>query len=289
MLQSMTGFGRATRQWQDKTFTVEVRTLNSKMMDLNLKLPQEYRAKEIEFRKIVADALVRGKADVYIQVEMQDAVQVPSINRTAAAAYFSEIKSLQEELGVSSPDILRQVLSIPEVYRSQKVEPTTEEFEVLEKTLLTALSETEVFRNLEGEALRIEFTENIGHIGNLLQQIEPFEQERVQTIKDRIQRNLEEKMAEFIDKNRLEQEFIMYIEKLDVSEEKMRLQNHLDYFIETTHLGKDVGKKLGFIAQEIGREINTLGSKSNHAEMQKVVVQMKDYLEKLKEQILNTL
>lgn len=289
MLQSMTGFGRATNQWDNKTFTVEVRTLNSKMLDLNLKLPQEYRAKEIEFRKIVADALVRGKVDVFMQVEMQDAAQLPGINKTIAKAYFNEIQELQNELGVSSPDIMRQVLSFPEVFRSQKFEPTETELELLEKTLIAALVQTNVFRNQEGEALRIEFQENIEQIGALLLQIEPFEDERVQTIKDRIQRNLEEKMAELIDKNRLEQEFIMYIEKLDVSEEKMRLKNHLDYFIETMNLGPDVGKKLGFIAQEIGREINTLGSKSNHADMQKVVVQMKDYLEKIKEQILNTL
>lgn len=289
MLQSMTGFGRATGNWMNKSFTIEIRALNSKMLDLTLKLPQEFRSKEIDFRKLMADGLLRGKIDVAIQVDNQSLQTVPQINLEVAKAYYEQIRRLETEINRDSPDPIALILRVPEVLSNSKQEPDEAEINYLQSLIEQALQHTIAFREQEGQALIKDFTENIKQIGHLMTLLEPYENERIQTVKERLQRNLEEKLNEYIDQNRLEQEFIMYIEKLDISEEKMRLSNHLNYFIETMNDGTDVGKKLGFISQEIGREINTLGSKSNHAEMQKIVVQMKDLLEKIKEQILNTL
>jgi uncharacterized protein (TIGR00255 family) len=289
MLQSMTGFGRATGNWMNKSFTVEIRTLNSKMLDLSLKLPQEFRSKEIDFRKTIADRLVRGKIDVFIQSDNQSAQAIPQINLEVAKGFYEQIRLLETEINRDSPDPIALILRVPEVLSNSKSEPEESEIEFVQNLLEIALQNTVSFRTQEGQALVKDFSENILQIGHLMTLLEPYENERIQTVKERLQRNLEEKLGEYIDQNRLEQEFILYIEKLDISEEKMRLSNHLNYFIETMNDGTDVGKKLGFISQEIGREINTLGSKSNHAEMQKIVVQMKDLLEKIKEQILNTL
>ena len=289
MLHSMTGYGRATASDFNKNYTVEIRALNSKMLDLTLKMPQEFRNKEIDFRKSISDCLQRGKIDVLVQVENQNSSAAPTINQEVAKAFYEQIHLLETQLNRSTPDPLALILRVPEVLSNAKSEPKAEEYDLLQKLINQALDGLEAFRAQEGQALVIEFRANILNIASLLQQLEPFESERVDVIKERLRKNLEDKLSEYIDQNRLEQEFIMYIEKLDISEEKMRLSNHLDYFLSTMEEGKDVGKKLGFIAQEIGREINTLGSKSNHAEMQKIVVQMKDYLEKIKEQILNTL
>lgn len=289
MLQSMTGFGRATGNWMNKSFTVEIRTLNSKMLDLSLKLPQEFRSKEIEFRKIIADGLMRGKIDVNIQVDNPSSLNVPQINLEVAKAFYEQIRRLETEINRDSPDPIAMIMRVPEVLSNAKQEPDEQEFLFLQNLLNSALECTMAFRAQEGAALVKDFTANIKQIEHLMMLLEPYENERIHAVKERLQRNLEDKLGEYIDQNRLEQEFILYIEKLDISEEKMRLSNHLNYFIETLNDGTDVGKKLGFISQEIGREINTLGSKSNHAEMQKIVVQMKDLLEKIKEQILNTL
>jgi uncharacterized protein (TIGR00255 family) len=289
MLQSMTGFGRATGSWMNKSFTVEIRTLNSKMLDLTMKLPQEFRSKEIEFRKILSDGLVRGKIDVSIQLDNQSTQAIPQINLDVAKGFYEQIRLLETEINRDSPDPIALIMRMPEVLSNTKQEPDEQEIQFLQNLLDSALQNTIAFRAQEGQALVKDFSENIKQIGHLMTLLEPYEHERIITVKERLQRNLEEKLGEYIDQNRLEQEFILYIEKLDISEEKMRLSNHLNYFIETMNDGTDVGKKLGFISQEIGREINTLGSKSNHAEMQKIVVQMKDLLEKIKEQILNTL
>lgn len=289
MLHSMTGYGRATASDLNKNFTVEIRALNSKMLDLTIKLPQEFRNKEIDFRKQISDRLQRGKIDVLIQVENQSSNAAPTINQEVAKAFYEQINKLEVELNRFSSDPLALILRVPEVLSNAKTEPNEQEFELLHGLVEQALNALESFRAQEGAALVDEFETNINAIGALISELEPFEVERVDLIKQRMRKNLEEKLADYIDQNRLEQEFIMYIEKLDISEEKMRLSNHLEYFLSTMKEGKDVGKKLGFISQEIGREINTLGSKSNHAEMQKVVVQMKDLLEKIKEQILNTL
>lgn len=289
MLHSMTGYGRATASDLNKNFTVEIRALNSKMLDLTIKLPQEFRNKEIDFRKQISDRLQRGKIDVLIQVENQSSNAAPTINQEVAKAFYEQINKLEVELNRFSSDPLALILRVPEVLSNAKTEPNEQEFELLHGLVEQALNALESFRAQEGAALVHEFETNINAIGALISELEPFEVERVDLIKQRMRKNLEEKLADYIDQNRLEQEFIMYIEKLDISEEKMRLSNHLEYFLYTMKEGKDVGKKLGFISQEIGREINTLGSKSNHAEMQKVVVQMKDLLEKIKEQILNTL
>lgn len=289
MLHSMTGYGRSTASEFNKNFTVEIRALNSKMLDLTVKLPQEFRNKEIDFRKQIADRVLRGKIDVLIQVENQHSSAAPIINQEVAKSFYEQINLLESELNRFSPDPIALILRVPEVLSNAKTEPTDAEYELIQALINQALDGLEAFRGQEGQALIQEFDANISSISSLLKELEPFEGERVEVIKDRLRKNLEDKLAEYIDQNRLEQEFIMYIEKLDISEEKMRLANHLDYFLSTMREGKDVGKKLGFISQEIGREINTLGSKSNHAEMQKIVVQMKDLLEKIKEQILNTL
>lgn len=289
MLHSMTGYGRSTASEFNKNFTVEIRALNSKMLDLTVKLPQEFRNKEIDFRKQISDRVLRGKIDVLIQVENQNSSAAPTINQEVAKSFYEQINLLENELNRFSPDPIALLLRIPDVLSSAKSEPTDTEYDLIQALISNALDGLESFREQEGQALIQEFGANISSISNLLKGLEPFEDERVDVIKERLRKNLEDKIAEFIDQNRLEQEFIMYIEKLDISEEKMRLANHLDYFMTTMREGKDVGKKLGFISQEIGREINTLGSKSNHAEMQKIVVQMKDLLEKIKEQILNTL
>jgi len=289
MLQSMTGYGRASGTWMNKSFTVEIRTLNSKMLDLTIKLPQEFRAKEIDYRKLVAEKLLRGKIDVSIFIENQDAKVGPEINMDLARAYFEQIHLLETAFDRVSPDAIGLILRMPEMTSNQKHEPCDEEFDFLFTLIDQATNQTVAFRAQEGEALAHEFKTNIELIAELQKSLEPYENERMLFVKERLQRNLEDKLGEYLDQNRLEQEFIMYIEKLDISEEKMRLTNHLSYFIETMLEGTDVGKKLGFISQEIGREVNTLGSKSNHAEMQKIVVQMKDLLEKIKEQILNTL
>jgi uncharacterized protein (TIGR00255 family) len=289
MLHSMTGYGRATASELNKNFTVEIRSLNSKMLDLTVKLPQEFRNKEIDFRKIISDRLQRGKIDVLIHIENQNDNAAPTINQGIAKAFYDQIVLLENEINRKTLDPLALILRVPEVMSNAKKEPQEEEYLLLQKLIEQGLDGLEEFREQEGAALVLEFTTNIRHIHDLLQLLEPFEEERVSTIKDKLRKNLEDKLSEFIDQNRLEQEFILYIEKLDISEEKMRLANHLEYFLKTMKEGKDVGKKLGFIAQEIGREVNTLGSKSNHVEMQKIVVQMKDLLEKIKEQILNTL
>ncbi len=285
----MTGYGRSTASEFNKNYTVEIRALNSKMLDLTVKLPQEFRNKEIDFRKQISDRLQRGKIDVLIQVEQQNSSAAPTINQEIAQAFFKQIEMLEDTIGRKTPDPVALILRVPEVLSNSKSEPGEEEFNLVQQLIEQTLNNVESFRAQEGLALYKEFESNIKSIEALTKQLEPFEAERVDIIKERLRKNLEDKLAEFIDQNRLEQEFILYIEKLDISEEKVRLANHLNYFLSTMNEGKDVGKKLGFIAQEIGREINTLGSKSNHAEMQKVVVQMKDLLEKIKEQILNTL
>jgi uncharacterized protein (TIGR00255 family) len=285
----MTGYGRASITQDNKTYTVEIRALNSKILDLSMKIPSEYRSMEIEYRKIVSNRLLRGKIDVQIQIDNQNESATSEINQALALAYYNQIAMLEETVKRKSVDPLAIIFKLPDVVVQSKKDPSEGDFKLIESLINQALNDLENFRKQEGDALFVEFQSQIKAIGDLLKAIEPFEDERVTTVKEKLRKNLEDKLGELMDNNRLEQEFILYIEKLDVSEEKMRLANHLHYFIETMNDGKEAGKKLGFITQEIGREINTLGSKSNHAEMQKIVVQMKDALEKIKEQILNTL
>lgn len=288
MLLSMTGFGKSNGVFESKKVSVEIRSLNSKGLDLSLKIASPYRDLETDIRKMLSENLDRGKVDIGIFIESTNESLNSIINNEVATKYYSAIKKLNESWGEAPQDYLSIVLRMPEVLNTQTAELTQEE----KKWILNLVNETcgklNDFRAQEGAALKKEFELRIGEIRSLLSQIEAFEDIRILQIKERILKGLKELEHPGLDQNRLEQEMIFYLEKLDVSEEKMRLTNHLNYFIETMSSPLS-GKKLGFIAQELGREINTLGSKSNHGDMQRLVVEMKDNLEKIKEQVLNTL
>ena len=288
MLLSMTGFGKSNGVFESKKVSVEIRSLNSKGLDLSLKIASPYRDLETAIRKMLSENLDRGKVDVGIFIESTNESLNNILNNEVATKYYSAIKKLNESWGEAPQDYLSIVLRMPEVLNTQTAELTEEE----KKWILNLVNETcgklNDFRAQEGAALKKEFELRIGEIRSLLSQIEAFEDIRILQIKERILKGLKELEHPGLDQNRLEQEMIFYLEKLDVSEEKMRLINHLNYFIETMNSPLS-GKKLGFIAQELGREINTLGSKSNHGDMQRLVVEMKDNLEKIKEQVLNTL
>jgi uncharacterized protein (TIGR00255 family) len=284
----MTGFGKATGSFQGKKVTVEVRSLNSKTLDLNVRIASNYRELEPQIRNIISAELDRGKIDVNINIDSTGDTKNFSINKDLAKAYFQDLKDVNSLIGGSTEDYLSLILRMPEIYNNEREELGDEEKAWLLQLCQDACNSLNEFRRQEGQALENEFNQRIGEIKSLLEQVPKYEQERIEIVRSRIKKGLEELQNIQIDNNRLEQEMIFYIEKLDVSEEKMRLSNHLDYYLETMVLPKS-GKKLGFISQEIGREINTLGSKSNQADMQKLVVDMKDSLEKIKEQILNTL
>ena len=285
---SMTGFGKATGSFHSKKISVEVRSLNSKSLDLNVRLSSHYRELEASIRNHVAELLDRGKIDVNINLDSTGDTKNYTINKDLAKAYYQDLKEVNGMIGEHSPDYLSMILRMPDIYINEREELTEEEKQWVMSRVKEACHNLNEVRRQEGLALEKEFTDRIEDIRALLNEVPKYENERIETIRERIRKGLEELENGNHDNNRLEQEMIFYIEKLDVSEEKMRLANHLDYYLETMRLPLS-GKKLGFISQEIGREINTLGSKSNHAEMQKLVVDMKDNLEKIKEQILNTL
>ncbi|MCI1680941.1 MAG: YicC family protein [Bacteroides sp.] len=292
MIQSMTGYGRVTVELPDKKVNVEIKSLNSKAMDISTRIAPVYREKEIEIRNEIAKALERGKVDLNLWIEKKDMEQLATpINQELIEAYYNRIKSIVAATGIPEPDDwFSNLLRLPDVMtKNDTLELTEEEWEVVHRALGTAIEHLVDFRKQEGAALDKKFREKIANISRLLTDVAPYEKERVDKIKDRISDALEKTLSIDYDKNRLEQELIYYIEKLDINEEKQRLSNHLKYFISTLDNGSGQGKKLGFIAQEMGREINTLGSKSNHAEMQKIVVQMKDELEQIKEQVLNVM
>jgi uncharacterized protein (TIGR00255 family) len=288
LLQSMTGFGKANGHFQDKKISVEVRSLNSKGLDLNLKIPSSYRDLESPIRKLVTENLLRGKMDLGIYIESQQHQVAGLINEQVATAYFEKLKAINTSWGTNTQDYLALVLRMPEVLTSQFEELSAPEAAFILDLVLQACSQLQKFRKQEGLSLATDLLDNLAHIQTELKTIVPYEQERVAQVKERIQKGLASIDESRIDANRLEQEMIYYVEKLDISEEKQRLQQHLNYFTET--LSQEAsGKKLGFIAQEMGREINTLGSKCNHSEIQRRVVIMKDHLEKIKEQVLNAL
>lgn len=291
MIQSMTGYGKAVVAYKDKKINVEIKSLNSKALDLNARIAPLYREKEMEMRQMVAQALIRGKVDFSIWIEKEEGVDATPINKALVGNYFSQMQNLAKEYGIPEPsDWFASLMRMPDVMTKTDVEVLTdEEWAVVRQAIEQALTAIVDFRIQEGAALQKKFTEKIDNIGALLASIEPYEQSRVEKIRNRIIEGLKSIPEVEYDKNRLEQELIYYIEKLDISEEKQRLSNHLKYFRETMEEEAGQGKKLGFIAQEMGREINTTGSKSNHAEMQKIVVKMKDELEQIKEQVLNAL
>ena len=292
MIQSMTGYGKATAELSDKKINVEIKSLNSKAMDLSTRIAPLYREKEIEIRNEIAKALERGKVDFSLWIDKKDACElITPINQDVVVAYYERIRTISETTGIPAPeDWFSTLLRMPDVMTKNDIqELSEEEWKAVHATVLQAIQNLVDFRIQEGAALEKKFREKISNIAKLLTSVDPYEKERVEKIKERITDALEKTISVGYDKNRLEQELIYYIEKLDINEEKQRLSNHLKYFINTMEDGSGQGKKLGFIAQEMGREINTLGSKSNHAEMQKIVVQMKDELEQIKEQVLNVM
>ena len=292
MIQSMTGYGKATVELPDKKINVEIKSLNSKSMDLSTRIAPIYREKEMEIRNEVSKTLERGKVDLSLWVEKKDTEQLATpINQELVATYYQHIKEISVATGIPEPeDWFSTLLRMPDVMTKTEVqELSEEEWQAAHQAVVEAVAHLVDFRKQEGVALEQKFREKISNIRSLLATVEPYEKERVAKIKDRIVEALEKTISVDYDKNRLEQELIYYIEKLDVNEEKQRLANHLNYFITTLEGGSGQGKKLGFIAQEMGREINPLGSKSNHAELQKIVVQMKDELEQIKEQVLNVM
>ena len=291
MIQSMTGYGKAVVAYKDKKINVEIKSLNSKALDLNARVAPLYREKEMEMRQMVAQALIRGKVDFSIWIEKEEGVDATPINKALVGNYYAQMQNLMTEFGIPEPkDWFFSLMRMPDVLTKTEVEVLTEEeWGVVRQAIEQALKAIVDFRIQEGLALQKKFKEKIDNIGALLASIEPYEQRRVEKIRNRIIDGLKSIPEVEYDKNRLEQELIYYIEKLDISEEKQRLSNHLKYFRETMEEEAGQGKKLGFIAQEMGREINTTGSKSNNAEMQNIVVKMKDELEQIKEQVLNAL
>ena len=287
----MTGYGKAVVAYKDKKINVEVKSLNSKQLDLQTRIAPLYREKEMEVRQMVAAAVVRGKVDFCLWVEKDAAVDATPINAALMENYYQQMKDIAAKTGIPmSEDPLYTLLRMPDVLaRTEQEELTDEEWGVVRAAVNEALDALVSFRRQEGAALQQKFTEKIDNIARLLASIEPYEKSRVEKIRQRITDGLQQIHDVEYDKNRLEQELIYYIEKLDISEEKQRLTNHLKYFRETMDEPAGQGKKLGFIAQEMGREINTTGSKSNQAEMQNIVVMMKDELEQIKEQVLNAL
>ena len=298
MIQSMTGYGKAEYAYADHKTIVEIRSLNSKQLDLTLKVAPLFRDKEADIRSLITAAVERGKIDVLIYTtsltgENGQPALTP-INKDAFRYYYNEVRSLQAELGINEADITAAVLRIPDVIKVQQgAELSDDEWAMLQSAVSEALNAFVAFRTQEGAALEAMFRDKLNGIEALLAEVEPYEKSRVAKIKARLLANLEqlsEQTKQAVDQNRLEAELIYYLEKLDITEEKVRLTNHIKYFRETlAEQGAGVGKKLGFVAQEMGREINTLGSKSNQSEMQIIVVKMKDILEQIKEQVLNVL
>ena len=292
MILSMTGYGKAVAKYQDKTIHVEVKALNSKALDCSTRIAPIYREKEMEIRKMIQESAVRGKIDFSIWVEKEVAGDAQAVNMPLVRSYYAQLQELSQELGIQTADILPVLMRMPDAVSRQEIEELSdEEWAAASACVKEALENLHDFRKQEGEALQKKFEEKLDNIAQLMGEIEPYEQSRVEKIRQRLTENLKAIPDVEYDKNRLEQELIYYIEKLDISEEKQRLTNHLKYFRDTMNedIPQGQGKKLGFIAQEMGREINTTGSKSNNAEMQNIVVQMKDELEQIKEQVLNAL
>ena len=290
MIQSMTGYGKTVVAYKGKKINVEVKSLNSKQLDLTTRIAPIYREKEMEVRQMVAEVLVRGKVDFSIWVEKDETTVAAPVNMELMEGYYRQLQGFAEKHGMTGIDWMQTLMRMPDVMSKNEVEVLEDdEWAQVRQGVSDALQHLVDFRTQEGAALEKKFAEKIDNIEQLLASIEPYEKSRVEKIRSRIVDGLKQIPEAEYDKNRLEQELIYYIEKLDISEEKQRLTNHLQYFRETMVDQPGQGKKLGFIAQEMGREINTTGSKSNQAEMQNIVVKMKDELEQIKEQVLNAL
>ncbi len=286
-IYSMTGFGKAVAQLPAKKITIEVKSLNSKQTDINMRMPTLFREKEGDLRQMTAEALQRGKIDINIYCEVTGVEEAPSINRDLVTAYIQQLKEISQLTGTQG-DLLGAVMSLPDVLQPADDTMSAEDWQAVQKVCHAALEQLADFRSIEGKKLETDLRERLESISAKMEESTQYDEERTQRIKDKLQRSLSE-LKESPDENRFEQELIYYLEKLDITEERVRLKSHLDYFEALLNEGGPVGKKLGFIGQEMGREINTMGSKANHANMQKLVVEMKDELEKIKEQVLNIL
>jgi uncharacterized protein (TIGR00255 family) len=290
MIKSMTGYGKAEIDIQGSTYSIEIRTLNSKQMDINIRIPSAFKSREIEIRNLLGQKLQRGKVDFNMSNLSQKQNNNLRLNQTIVKRYYAELSAMAKELGEEPDNLLSVISRLPDVFSAEEEEIGDEEWSLLKKAIEEATAKVNRFRTDEGSTLAAEFRQHIEEILTLLDQVPQYETARIDRIKTRIQKSLEENFSNVqYDKNRLEQEIIFYIEKLDITEEKIRLKKHCDYFLEVLQSEETVGKKLGFVLQEIGREINTLGSKANDATLQKLVVHMKDALEKIKEQMLNIL
>ncbi len=282
----MTGFGKSVEQLPSKKITIELKSLNSKSLDLNARIPSSYREKELLMRKTIAKTVLRGKVDFSLYLEMTAEQTSTVINKAVVKEYMNQLREIQPD--ANDVELLKMVVRMPDSLKTEREEIDEKEFEVIQNALQHAITQLDEYRIAEGKVLEKDFLFRIANISELLQKVIDIDDERMASVKVRLRRALDD-LKEQVDENRFEQELIYYLEKFDITEEKVRLANHLDYFSKTIHSPDSNGKKLGFITQEIGREINTIGSKSNYAPMQQLVVQMKDELEKIKEQLLNVL
>lgn len=283
MIQSMTGYGKSIIQLETKKISLEIKSLNSKNLDINTRFPGVYREKEIEVRRLIANNLVRGKVDMSFYIESTAAETSTKINREVVANYIKQLEEIYPE-----DDILSIAMRLPDVLKTEREELDPEEWALIQSGILEAIENLKEYRLSEGEELRIDFEQRIAVLKEKLQEVISLDGERLEQVRIRLKKSIKE-LEQTVDENRFEQELIYYLEKLDITEEKVRLTNHLNYFEKELDVNISNGKKLGFISQEIGREINTIGSKANFAPMQKAVVEMKDELEKIKEQLLNVL
>lgn len=289
MIRSMTGFGSASVQVGNKTILAEIKSVNSKFFDLSLRLPSVFREKELEIRTELNRTIERGKVECTVSIESPEAQRRATFNIELLKAYHEELKTVQQALNLKeTPELLRTLLNMPDVMVTEKNGLSEEDWKALQQALQGATNAFDVFRQKEGSTLKVDLEQRVVAIRDNMVRLEPFEKSRIEQVRKKLQTSLEEfvQVSE-IDRNRFEQELIYYLEKLDITEEKVRLKSHCDFFLKTMNEELSSGKKLSFIAQEIGREINTIGSKSNDAAMQKIVVDMKDDLEKIKEQVLN--
>ena len=290
MVRSMTGYGKAECEFSQKKVTIEIKSLNSKQMDLNTRISLLFREKDLEIRRELSEKLIRGKVDFILYTESLGDESATKINAGIVRSYYKQMEQIAADLNIPlDNNILQTILGLPEVVKNEREELNDQEWKSILEKIAEAVDALDKFRIQEGSILKQDLISNVNTITTLLKEVEQYEEERVTRIKEKIFDGLRDISIEQVNENRLEQEMIFYMEKMDINEEKVRLKNHCDYFLETLELNEPVGKKLGFIAQEIGREVNTLGSKANHTEMQKLVIRMKDSLERMKEQLLNVL
>ncbi|MCK0179469.1 YicC family protein [Flavobacteriaceae bacterium S0862] len=285
MIQSMTGYGKSVLQFPTKKISLEIKSLNSKNLDLNTRMPSVYREKELHIRKLIASHLVRGKVDFSLYLEITGEETTSKVNKPVVKTYMQQLKDVVDG---DDTELLKMAVRFPDALSTERDDIDVDEWKQIEDGIKSTLEKIKDYRLQEGKALESDFNDRIKNIDDLLEQVIAIDPERIENVRERLRKGIAD-IKEKVDENRFEQELVYYIEKFDITEEKVRLHNHLEYFVKSLNSDDSNGKKLGFIGQEIGREINTIGSKANYAPMQKLVVQMKDELEKIKEQLLNVL